>query len=65
MGAKREIYELLNALVRDGLTILMVSSELPELLGICDRIYVMRNGKIAGEISGEHASEEAIMQLAT
>jgi ribose transport system ATP-binding protein len=65
IGAKRDIYQLLTQLVREqGLAILMVSSELPEILGLCDRIYVMRAGRLVGEFTAEEATEEKIMHLA-
>lgn len=65
VGAKREIYEILNSLLEQGLAILMVSSELPELIGTCDRICVMNSGRIAGELSREEFEEEKIMSYAT
>ncbi|NEM17927.1 sugar ABC transporter ATP-binding protein, partial [Escherichia coli] len=65
VGAKLEIYELMNRLVAKGKSIIMISSELPEVLGMCDRILVMRSGRIAGEIAAEHATQEKIMQYAT
>lgn len=65
VGAKLEIYELMNRLVAKGKSIIMISSELPEVLGMCDRILVMRSGRIAGEIEAEHATQEKIMQYAT
>lgn len=65
VGAKYEIYTLMNRLVESGMSILMISSELSEILGMSDRLYVMSEGKIAGELSGEEASEEAVMILAT
>lgn len=61
VGAKYEIYCIINQLVREGKSILMISSELPELLGMCDRIYIMNEGKIVGEVSKEEASQELIM----
>jgi len=61
VGAKYEIYCIINQLAAEGKSILMISSELPEILGMCDRIYVMNDGKIAGEIPREKASQEAIM----
>jgi len=65
IGARREIYDLLTGLARNSrLAILMVSSELPEVLGLCDRIYVMREGRIVAELAGETASEEEIMKHA-
>lgn len=65
VGAKVSIYELMNQLVANGAAILMISSELPEVLGMCDRILVMHEGRIAGELSRAEASQEAIMRLAT
>jgi ribose transport system ATP-binding protein len=65
VGAKVEIYKLMNALVEQGVAILMISSELPEALGMCDRILVMHEGRIAGELPRSEATQEAIMALAT
>ena len=56
---------MINELAKQGVAILVVSSELPEILGISDRIMVIRNGAIAGFLSREEASEESIMQYAT
>lgn len=64
VGAKAEIYELMRVLTRRGMAILMVSSELPEILGMSDRILVMRDGYLAGELAGATAGEEAIVTLA-
>lgn len=64
VGAKVEIYELMKELVEKGLGILMISSEMPELMGICDRIVVMHEGRIAGELSRKDFSEETIMAYA-
>ena len=64
VGAKIEIYELIVSLATQGVGIIMVSSELPEILGLSDRIIVMRNGFIAGELSREAASEERILEMA-
>ena len=61
VGAKYEIYCTINQLVAEGKSILMISSEMPEVLGMCDRIYVMNEGKIVAEIPKEKASQEAIM----
>jgi putative multiple sugar transport system ATP-binding protein len=61
VGAKYEIYCIINQLVKEGKSILMISSELPELLGMCDRIYIMNEGKIVGEVSKEEATQELIM----
>jgi ribose transport system ATP-binding protein len=65
VGSKVEIYELMNSLVHSGMAIIMISSELPELIGMCDRILVMHSGTIAGELEREEFTEEAIMRLAT
>jgi ribose transport system ATP-binding protein len=65
VGAKREIYLLMNELMRKGAGIIMISSELPEVLGMADRVLVMSSGKLAGELAREDASQEKIMDLAT
>ena len=65
VGAKLEIYELINQLTAQGKSIIVISSELPEILGMCDRILVMRNGKITGELEAERATQENIMKYAT
>ncbi|RVA56560.1 ATP-binding cassette domain-containing protein, partial [Mesorhizobium sp. M7A.F.Ca.CA.004.09.1.2] len=64
VGAKREIYDLIFKLARDGLAIAVISSELPELLHLSDRILVMADGRQTGILSRDAASEEAIMRLA-
>jgi len=61
VGAKYEIYCIINDLVAAGKSVIMISSELPEVLGMSDRIYVMNEGKIVGELSKEEASQEKIM----
>ena len=61
VGAKYEIYCIINDLVAAGKSVIMISSELPEVLGMSDRIYVMNEGKMVGEMSGEEASQESIM----
>jgi len=65
VGAKSEIYTLMNELTREGKSIIMISSELPEILRMSDRILVMSEGRITGELKIEEASQEAIMELAT
>jgi ribose transport system ATP-binding protein len=65
VGAKVEIYELMNELTENGAGILMISSELPEVLGMSDRILVMSGGRITGELSAEEATQENVMELAT
>ena len=62
-GAKAEIFALMYDLVENGAAILMISSELSEIVNVCDRAYVMREGIIAGELSRERLSEENILQL--
>ena len=64
VGAKAEIYHLIDNLANEGLGIMFISSELPEILGLSDRIYVMQNGRITGELAGANATEEAVIQLA-
>lgn len=65
VGAKVEIYELMNDLTEQGAGILMISSELPEVLGMSDRVLVMSGGRITGELSSEEATQEKVMELAT
>ncbi len=65
VGAKAEIHRLMSALAGRGLAILLISSELPELLGMSDRIMVMHRGRIAGELSRDQATQEKIMAMAT
>ena len=62
VGAKYEIYTIINRLACEGKGIIMISSELPEILGICDRLYVMRDGKIVGEMPSSEASQETVMK---
>jgi putative multiple sugar transport system ATP-binding protein len=65
VGAKFEIYTLMNQLIEQGMSIIMISSELPEVLGMCDRIYVVAEGKITGELTREEATQDKVMALAT
>jgi putative multiple sugar transport system ATP-binding protein len=62
VGAKYEIYTIINRLASEGKGIVLISSELPEILGICDRIYVMNEGRIVGEVPAKEASQESIMK---
>jgi len=64
VGAKVEIYQLINELTASGRGVLLVSSELPEVLGMCDRILVMAQGRLVGELTREEASQDAVMALA-
>lgn len=65
VGAKYEIYTIMTRLVQQGLSIIMISSELPEILGMSDRVYIVSSGKISGELPIEEATQEKIMHLAT
>jgi putative multiple sugar transport system ATP-binding protein len=65
VGAKFEIYTIMTRLVQEGMSIIMISSELPEVLGMSDRVYIVSAGKITGELPIEEATQEKIMQLAT
>ena len=62
VGAKYEIYCVINELAKAGKAIIIISSEMPEIIGTCDRIYVINEGQIAGELSKEEVSQERIMQ---
>lgn len=64
VGAKYEIYTLMNKLVEQGMSIIMISSELPEVLGMSDRLYVMSEGRITGELTAEEANEQTVMAMA-
>ncbi len=65
VGAKFEIYTIMTRLVEQGMSIIMISSELPEILGMSDRVYIVSSGRISGELPIEEATQEKIMQLAT
>lgn len=65
VGAKFEIYTIMNQLVDQGMSIIMISSELPEVLGMSDRVYIVSSGRITGELPIEEATQEKIMQMAT
>ena len=62
VGAKYEIYTIINKLAEEGKAIIIISSEMPEILGMCDRIYVMNEGRIVGELDHNNASQESIMK---
>ena len=64
VGAKYEIYQLILGLAERGKTVIMVSSEMPELLGVCDKILVMSGGRLAGEVDAKTTNQEEIMALA-
>jgi L-arabinose transport system ATP-binding protein len=65
VGAKAEIHRILRGLAQEGIAVVVVSSDLPEVLSLADRIIVMRGGTIAGELNADDATEEAVMELAT
>ncbi len=65
VGAKMEIYRIIRELADQGVGVLVISSELPEVVGLCTRVLVMREGRITGEVTGEEIEEQAIMRLAT
>ena len=65
IGAKVEIYKMIRELADEGISILVISSELPEIVGLCSRVMVMREGVMTGELSGEDVNEKGIMRLAT
>lgn len=64
IGAKSEIYAMMNKLAKNGMAIIMISSELPEVINLSDRVYVMSNGKIAGELTKDDMTQDNIMKLA-
>ena len=64
IGAKQQIYRFIAALAAEGKSVIVISSEMAELIGVCHRIVVMRNGRVVGEVSGEHMREEEIVVMA-
>ena len=65
VGSKSEIHKMISRLAQQGVAVIMISSELPEILGMSDRIMVMYEGRITGEVSREEASQELIMRYAS
>jgi ribose transport system ATP-binding protein len=65
VGAKSDIYRLLRSLAAEGIAVMLISSDLSEIIGISDRVYVMRDGAIVGELPRGQATEESIISLAT
>jgi ribose transport system ATP-binding protein len=65
VGAKEEIYRLMESLAEEGVPVLFASSEMEEILGMSDRVLVMHQGRIMGQLGRDQLSEEAVMQLAT
>jgi ABC-type sugar transport system ATPase subunit len=65
VGAKAEIYRIMRDLAASGVAILMISSELTEVIGMADRVIVMREGRMTGELAGVEATEQNVMHLAT
>ena len=64
VSAKAEIHKIISELTQKGVTIIMISSELPELIGMCDRIYVMKEGRIAGSFDRDEVTQEKILIMA-
>ncbi len=64
VGAKTEIYKVINNLSENGVAVIIISSEMPEIIGMCDRVLVMRNGKISGEVRKEELTENALIKFA-
>ncbi|MEE0326260.1 MAG: ATP-binding cassette domain-containing protein, partial [Butyricicoccus sp.] len=62
VGAKYEIYQIINQLAADGKTVIFISSDMPEILGMCDRVYVMNEGEIVGELEGSDITQVNIMR---
>jgi rhamnose transport system ATP-binding protein len=65
VGTKAEVHRILDGLVADGMAVLMISSELPEVLGMADRVLVLREGRLTAELTRKEASEDTIMRAAT
>ena len=65
VGAKSEIYAIMNSLAKAGMSIIMISSELPEIINMSDRVYVMCDGRITGCLNHDEVTQEKIMKLAT
>jgi ribose transport system ATP-binding protein len=65
IGAKQQIYRFIAGLAGEGRSVIVISSEMAELIGLCHRILVMRNGRIVGEVAGEDMTEHAIVVMAT
>ena len=65
IGTKEQIYRFITGLAEEGRSVIVISSEMPELIGICDRILVMRAGRIVGEVTGDRMTETEIVVLAT
>ncbi|SJN27326.1 L-arabinose transport ATP-binding protein AraG (TC 3.A.1.2.2) [Marinilactibacillus psychrotolerans 42ea] len=65
VGAKNEIYKIMNELAEEGKSIIVVSSELPELIGLCDRIYTLSEGRITGEFPVQDVEQEKLMSYMT
>jgi ribose transport system ATP-binding protein len=64
VGAKIEIYQIINQLAESGIAVIVISSDMPEIIGLCDRVLVMRMGRVAGELHGEEITENALINFA-
>jgi ribose transport system ATP-binding protein len=65
VNAKREIYYIIRDLVKEGVSVILISSEMEEIIGLCNRVVVMKEGRITGILEGDHINEEEIMYYAT
>jgi ribose transport system ATP-binding protein len=65
VGAKAEIYRLIGDMAQSGKAVLLISSEIPEVVGMSDRVLVMHSGRVVGELAGDECTQEAVMRLAT
>ena len=65
IGTKQQIYRLIHRLAEAGRSIIVISSEMPELIGLCDRVYVMHGGRVSGELEGRQVTEDNVIRLAT
>ena len=64
VGAKAEFYKMIREYARNGMAVILISSELPEVIGLSDRIIIMREGRVAGEVTREEATEELLLNYA-
>ncbi len=64
MGAKTEIYKIINTLAERGVAVIVISSEMPEIIGICDRVVIMRQGEVTGQLKKEELNENNLIKYA-
>ena len=65
VGAKAEIYRLIGGMAKNGKAVLLISSEIPEVVGMSDRVLVLHSGRVVGELMGDECTQEAVLRLAT